>query len=542
MDNRYRIYDPTQSLLISPDLQEWLPENHLARILCDVLNEIDLSAFYKSYDSGRKGGRPAYHPLMMVRLLAYGYCTGVYSSRKLEAKTYDSIAFRYLTADQQPDHDSIAAFRKQHLASLEGLFSEILQLCAAAGMVKLGHVATDGSKVQANASKHKAMSYERMQQTEKRLESELSELRKAAARELLEKAEQIDAEEDRKYGKGNSGDGIPEELARRESRLAVIRKAKAALEEEARKKADSAREKDDPGKDSNSPTSAPVGGKASGDADAEGVSGSQQSVAPSESGNVAPDGKSQRNFTDPESRIMVDGASKAFIQAYNTQISVDADEQVIVAAEVTQETNDKRQLAPMMESINEQMGRLPEIASADAGYFSEAAVSDPRLNGVDLYIPPERQKHGSNVFTACAKAVSLAAMSILGLLCCRTRTRKISRRAKTLQEQSFLGALAVTATMVAGPFPLRAPTTTDDMRYKLRTSEGKKIYSRRKAIVEPVYGQIKGCRGFRRFSFRGLSNVAAEWKFVAAMHNLLKLVKYRTRIQAQDTGVQAAGG
>lgn len=513
MDNRFRDYDLSQAFLLPPALQDWLPEKHLARIMCAVLDEIDLSAFYAPYGTGAKGGRPAYHPLMMVRLLAYGYCTGTFSSRKLEAETHNDIAFRFLAANQHPDHDTIAAFRKQNLHLLEAVFDEVLGLCAKAGMVKLGHVATDGSKVQANASKHKAMSYERMQQIEGKLEGEISTLRMAAARELLEKAEQIDAEEDAKYGSGNSGDGIPEELARRETRVAAIRKAKAALEEEARAKAAEHAMKKAKQEDERNA----------------GTDGNQAPTV--DPGQADPDPKAQYNFTDPESRIMVDGASKRFVQAYNTQISVDAEHQIIVAAKVTQDANDKRQLIPMLEAVEESMGRMPDVASADSGYFSEQNVSAQRLDGVDLYIPPERQKHGHQAFATCAKVLTLPAMNILGVLFCRTRTRKISRHTKQLQEHGFLVSFATTVTLVAGPclVPLGRPTMADTMRYKLRAPDGKTIYSRRKTIVEPVYGQIKGCQGFRRFSLRGLRNVVAEWKFVAAMHNLMKLFRFRTR-------------
>lgn len=524
MNNTFRDYLLNQPLLLPPDLSDWLPEKHLARFVCDLVGELNLGEFYSDYGSGARGGRPAYHPLMMVRLLVYAYCTGVYSSRKIEARTYDDVAFRFLTADQHPDHDSIAAFRKRHLSALEGLFRQGLQLCCKAGMVKLGHVATDGSKVRANASKHKAMSYERMGSTEKKLESEIAQLK--TAKEMLDKAEQVDAEEDARYGEGKRGDEIPEELARRESRLRVIRKAKAALEAEAAAKgAEKAKEA----------TSAP---KTAGVAPVTEVTPATDAAPATEA--PAPDPKAQRNFTDPDSRIMVDGANKAFVQAYNTQISVDSEYQVIVAAEVTQEANDKRQLSPMLEAVNIEMGRLPEKASADTGYFSEENLTNQQLGSIDLYVPPDRQKHGQQAgATTLSQVLTLARLTICALVFEKLRSRKLSRQAKELYTYGFVSSFAFAATLTIGvcPIPLRAPTTRDAARYKVNTPEGKAIYRRRKAIVEPVYGHIKNCRGFRKFSLRGLANVAAEWKFVAAVHNFLKFIKFK----GDGYGIPAAG-
>jgi hypothetical protein len=332
---------------------------------------------------------------------------------------------------------------------------QVLKLCQQAGLVKLGHVALDGTKVKANASKHKAMSYERLGETEKRLEAEVQGLLAEAAR--------IDAEEDGKYGKGKRGDELPEELARRESRLGKIREAKAALEEEAREAAkqkqaevkarlrERERQEEERGRK--------FGGRPPQAADPE---------------QAKPEPKAQRNFTDPDSRIMKDGATKEFVQGYNAQAAVDSQAQVIVAASVTQEANDKKQLVPMLEQVEVMTGSKPEQATADAGYFSGPSVTDPKLEGINLLVAPDRQKHGEEVPGATEPPPPEAGLA-------------------------------------------------ERMREKLRTVEGRAVYKMRKAVVEPVFGQIKEARGFRKFLLRGLEKVQAEWKLICATHNLLKL-------------------
>jgi transposase len=456
MGKVFRAYNPDQQLLLPPDLRQWLPEGHLALFVLDVVKQLDLSEIMAVYERGDGRGQPPYHPLMMVTLLVYAYCTGKPSSRRIERATYEEVAYRVMAGDQHPDHDSIAAFRQRHLPALARLFVQVLELCEAAGLVKLGHVALDGSKVKANASKHKAMSYERMCAKEKEWEAEVAR--------LLEQAQQVDAAEDAEYGKGRRGDELPAELARRESRLRKIREAKAALEAAARARAEQAAEQ--------------VRDKLAERARREAETGKKPGGRPPQIPDPAqaqPAPKAQRNFTDPESRIMKDGASKSFEQAYNVQAVVDSKAQIIVAAAVTQQTNDKQQLQPMLEKVKENCGRLPDKASADAGYFNTGHLTSKALKPVDLYVPPDRQKHGSAPQTAVAP-VSAADMSV-----------------------------------------------ADQMRHKLKTAEGRAVYKWRKAIVEPVFGQIKEIRGFRRFSFRGLAKVAAEWDLIALTHNLLKL-------------------
>lgn len=332
MGKRFRTDHLDQGLLLPPSLHDWLPEGHLARFVADVIEELDLGAVYRSYERDGRG-MAAYQPSMMVRLLLYGYCQGVVSSRKIERATHEDVAFRYLSADTHPDHDTIAAFRKRHLGALAGLFAQALQLCEKAGLVKLGHVAIDGTKLKANASKHKAMSYERMRETEQRLQKEVEE--------LLRRAEETDAAEDAQYGKGKRGDELPAELARRESRLKKIREAKAALEREAKEKAERQRAE----------AEAKIAGRRQQEVRTGKKAGGHDPKMPDPE-QAQPEPKAQRNFTDPDSRIMVDGANKgSFIQAYNAQAAVDSQAQVIVAAEITQAANDSRQLVPMIEQV-----------------------------------------------------------------------------------------------------------------------------------------------------------------------------------------------
>jgi transposase len=447
-----------QTLLFPPSLDDWLPEGHLARFLLDVVSALDLSAIYKSYQDKDGRGQAAYAPEMMVRLLLYGYARGVYSSRKIQTRTFEDVAFRYLSGDQHPDHATIAEFRKRHLEALSGLFTQALLLCSEAGLVKLGHVSIDGTKIKANASKHKAMSYKHMNETEARLKSEIDA--------LLAAAEKTDAEEDAQYGKDRHGDELPVELARRESRLQKIAEAKAALEQEAKEKASQQRVEAEQKLAEREEEERRTG---------KGKRG-RKPQAP-DPDKAKPDDTAQRNFTDPESRIMPDGANKgSFVQGYNAQIAVDSASQVIVAAEITQETNDKKQLLPMIAQIAANLEQKPEKVSADTGYFSEVNVTDEQVKDVDLYVATGRDKHGSAVEAS------------------------------------------------SDPPPAEA-SPKEAMREKLRTEAGRTVYKMRKAIVEPVFGQIKEQRGFRRFSLRGKENVSREWKLVCAVSNLLKLFR-----------------
>ncbi len=346
MAKTFRPYDPDQLLLMPPALADWVPEDHLARFVSDVVDTLDLTAIEETHTEER--GYPPYHPRMMVKVLLYGYCTGVYSSRRIARQLTDSVAFRFLAAGNQPDFRTVSEFRKRHGEALMGLFAQVLRLCRRAGLVTLGQVAVDGTKIKANASKHKAMSYRRMQEAEAALTAEVAA--------LLRRAEAADHDEDARYGPPQRGDELPAELARRESRLAKIREAKAALEAEAR-------------------TQAQAEGKPPDDA--------------------RPPDKAQRNFTDPESKIQK--TSDGFIQGYNAQVAVDATSQVIVAQHVTAASPDVEQLQPAVETLVRGLHRRPRIVLADAGYWSEANVVALQKRGIEPLIATARRNHNEPV-------------------------------------------------------------------------------------------------------------------------------------------------
>jgi len=349
MAKTFRPYEPDQLLLMPPSLSEWVPEGHLARFVGDLVDALDLSAIEDSY--GEERGYPPYHPRMMVKLLLYAYCTGTFSSRRIAAKVIDSVALRFLAAGNEPDFRTVSDFRKRHGKALSGLFEQVLRMCRKAGLVKLGRVAVDGTRVKANASKHKAMSYGRMREKETALKEEVQD--------LLRRAEAIDKEEDRRYGEDKSGDELPAELARRESRLKKIQEAKAALEEEARAQA-RAQGKDGRG--------------------------------------VSPEEKAQRNFTDPESKIQK--TPDGFIQGYNAQVAVDEKCQIIVSQHITAATGDVNQLEPAVTSIQRNLGRKPRAVLADAGYWSESNATIMEKRKIDAFIATQRQKHSQTAVPA----------------------------------------------------------------------------------------------------------------------------------------------
>jgi transposase len=344
MAKTYKTYLPEQELLLPPSLRDWLPENHLAYCVSDVVDQLDLSAIESLYEEEDRG-QPPYHPRMMTKILVYGYCVGVFSSRRIQKRLVEDVAFRVLAVGNQPDFRTIADFRKVHLPALEELFQQVLRLVLEMGALKLGRVALDGSKVKANASKHKAMSYGRMEETEKRLGQEVQE--------LLKQAEAADEEEDKRYGRERQGEELPEELQRRETRIARIQEAKKALEERAREKAKSE------GKDRKKAEPAP---------------------------------KDQYNFTDPESRIMK--GADGFVQGYNTQVAVEPLLQLIVGQTVTAAANDKQQLEPLVEAMKEQSGQGPEEVLADSGYCSDGNLECLEEKKIEGFIATEKQKHG----------------------------------------------------------------------------------------------------------------------------------------------------
>jgi len=487
---QYRSWTPRQSFLLPPSPLEWLRESHLAYFVLDVVDEVDLSSIEISIQSKDPRGERPYSPRMMIALLLYAYCTGVYSSRRIGSATYEDIPFRVLAGGSHPHFTTINQFRLDHLEALKALFLEVLKLCQRAGLVRLGHVALDGSKVQANASKHKAMTYERMSEDEKRLSLEIEE--------LLERARRVDQEEDEpSAGAEQREEDIPAELARRESRLARIREAKAALEQDAAKaRAEKLRKQaEEQQSKANDPAVNPVekkrartrAEKAEVQADKLDPSQPQADTLGEKAwphhrvpANVdgTPKPNAQRNFTDADSRIMLkDGA---YLQAYNAQIIVDDHAQVIVAEGVSNQAPDQEHLVPMVRSAVENCGDAPKKMTADNGYLSVANIEFCDKSQIDAHIAVGREQDRD--------------------------APPPSQTAETTPAQ----------------------LARNQMRNKLQMPDGKAIYARRKSTVEPVLGQIKGARRFRMFSLRSFRKVRGEWTLVCLTHNLLKL--YRSKL------------
>lgn len=360
MGKNFRACDLNQRLLLPPSLEDWLPENHLARFIAEVSSGLDLRAIYAVYEERDGRGQAAYDPRMMVRLLLYGYCIGRRSSRQIEKATYDDVAFRYLAADQHPDHDTIAAFRQQHLEALAELFAQALRLCRAAGMVQLGQIAIDSTKIRAHADRHRTMRYQQLEQAERVLEDRV--------RALLEEAAQVDAAEDARHGVGRKAQDLPAELATSEQRLRKIREAKQRLEQQAAERAAAAQQE----RERN-------GGKHRNNASKKRF---QTAMRPVQQANP------QYNFTDPDSKIMLDSASNSYVQGYSAQIAVDG-AQVIVAAEVVSQPSDRGHLAPMVKAAQQELDtRLPMVL-ADAGYFSVEGLEDEALRESQVLVSPD---------------------------------------------------------------------------------------------------------------------------------------------------------
>lgn len=443
----FRRFDPDQMLLLPPSLDEWLPADHLARFVAELVGEhLDLSRFLAAFTEGR--GAPPYDPRLMLRILIYGYATGVRSSRKLEAACTDVVAFRWLAAGSAPDYRSIARFRRRHLSALGQVFHQALVLCQAAGMVTLGRVALDGTKLRANASRRKAMSYARMSEKEKILAAEVDD--------LLAEADRIDRDEDARFGKNRRGDELPEQLRRRETRLAAIRAAKQALEQQA---ADAAAQ------------AARARSRERGDddtAEAKAAAAAEQAV---------PKPKAQRNFTDPESRIMKT-SDGSFHQCYNAQAVVDAAHQIIVAVDVNDCASDVANLIPMSEQATANTGTAPTQVLADAGYCSTDNLAAAAAHGSEFFIATGRRSHDEPPPVA-----------------------------------------------PRGPIPKTA-TAKQKMARKLSTKRGRAVYARRKVIVEPVFGQMHTLQNAKQLLLRGLDGARGEWLLLAACHNLRKLHRH----------------
>ena len=486
----YRPYSPEQSFLLPPSPREWLPEGHLAYFVLDLLEELDLGEIERAIQKKDPRGERPFSPRMMTALLLYGYAVGVFSSRKIEKATFDDVAFRVLAAGEHPHFTSINEFRARHREALGKLFDQLLQECMSAGLVKLGHVAIDGTKMKANASKHKAMSYDRMNKDEKRLKAEIEA--------YFDLAEKTDAEEDAMYGVGQQAHDLPAELRRREDRIAKIREVRAALKKETTKAraAELERQADELRRLAADANTAP---KAQAEFTTLAAQRDQQSAeihdddddlpppspdddlprnTPPKHRDGTPKPKAQRNFTDPDSRIMMrDGA---FVQAYNAQIAVDEEHQIIVAAALSNQSPDAEYFEPMLRRVVKNCSAAPERATADSGYFSADNVRAAEALGVEPFIAP--------------------------------------------------GGLA----RDNSPNELPDWYQTDErqrMRALLSTDRGKAAYARRKATVEPVFGQIR-TRGVRQMSFRGLLKNRLEWLLICATHNLLKLWRSKRLLAA----------
>jgi transposase len=464
MAHHFRSYAPEQPFLLPPDPREWLSEDHLAYCVRDVVQQLDLAPFRAGYSRDGRGA-PPYAPQLLVSLLLYAWCQHVYSSRQIERLCTDDLGGRFLAAGHRPDHRCLSDFRRRHGEALHGLFLQSLRLCQAAGMVSLGHVALDGSKFAANASKHKAMSYGRLVEAETQLAAEVDA--------MLARAAQADAAEDAQFGKEERGSLFPEELARRQSRLAKLREAKAALEAEVRAAAAAAQER-----------------RAAADA-ARAAAGQPKRGGrqPANPETVRPKEKTQRNFTDPESRILK-GGDGAWLQGYNAQAAVDRDHQVIVACELTAQAADAPHLPEMTAQVVANTGCRPAVLSADPGYFSAKNVGLLEAQGIQALIPPDRQRHGNP--EAPPEPLSAAVLAAL--------------------------------------------TVEERQRHRLSTAAGRAEYRYRKTTVEPTFGQIKGCPaapGFRGFLRRGRVKCRQEWGWICAAHNLLKYMRFCSRVNGR---------
>jgi transposase len=445
MSKEFRPWKIDEAQLLPPSVQDYVPRDHISQLIVSLVREsLDLSAIIGSYRSGL--GQPPFDPRMMTALLLHGYASGVYSSRRIARAAVERVDFMMIVAGDPPDFRTISEFRRRHLKALAELFVQVLKLAEKAGLVKLGHVALDGTRIKANASKHKAMSYDRMKKREAELAAEVDRWLKAA--------EAADAEEDKLYG-DKRGDEMPDWVADKQKRLAKIREAKAALEAEAKAAAEAER-------------------KARAEAEerriAEGGKKNGKTPAPP---NTEPDGKAQRNFTDPESRILK--TKDGYIQGYNAQAAVDGAHQIIVAQTLTSSSSDQAQLAPLLDGIRANLGTNPDEVSADAGYCSDANLRTIKRRRIEGYIATGRQKHGTKSATA----------------------NKASR-----------------------PGSLIARMST-----KLKRAGYRSRYRLRKQIVEPVFGQIKQARGFRQFLLRGTEKVSTEWALICTAHNLVKLAR-----------------
>ena len=447
----FRPTDRLTGFLMPPSVDEWLPERHLARFVVEVIDGLDLRAMSKSY---RGSGSASYHPTVLLGLLVYGYATGVFSSRKLERATYDLVAFRFIAANEHPDHDTIATFRRRFLKEIEALFVQVLLLAREMGVLKMGTVALDGTKIHANASRHSALSYEHAGKIEAQLKAEVAELLAKA-----EAADQADVPD---------GMSIPEELARREERLAKLAAARATIEARAKERFAREQAEHEAKLAAREAKTAATGKKPGG-----------KPPQPPVEGPLPTD---QVNLTDEESRIMP-VAGGGFEQCYNAQAVVAADSLLVVATDVVQAANDKQQLEPMLDKVAalpDALGKA-ETLLADNGYFSAANVTACAAAGIDPLIAMGREPHHPSL------------------------------------DERFA---------TAPPAP-ENPTPVEAMAHRLQTPDGKKLYALRKQMPEPVFGIIKSVLGFRQFLLRGIDNVRGEWSLVTMAWNMKRMFVLR---------------
>jgi len=446
MANHFINSNRKQAYLLPPSIDEWLSKDHLARFIVDVTEQLDLSPILKHYTG--TGGSSAYHPQVLLALLFYGYATGTFSSRKIERATYDSVAFRYIAANTHPDHDTIASFRKRFLPELEELFVQILLIAQDTGFLKVGKVSLDGTKVKANASKHRALSYAHANKLQEQLEEEVTV--------LMQKANEADNSDE------NDGMDIPEEINRREDRIAVIKEAKEKIQQRAKEHYDKEKKLYDEKMNKRKTKEEKTGKKSRG-------------KIPKPPTKEVKD-KEQINLTDEESRIMKTSGG-GFEQCYNAQASVEHDSRLIVHKHVTQNGNDKQEAAPTLQWFTAHPLLKPSSILMDAGYFSEGNVKLCEENNITPYISFGKEKHNQP------------------------------------SEERF---------KEADPLPDK-PTAVEKMKYRLQTKEGKAIYSERKSTVEPVFGVIKHVMGFRQFMLRGFEQVKGEWNLMCIAYNLKRL-------------------
>ena len=445
--SNFRELDRDTPYLLPPSLHEWLPERHLARFVVEVIDGLDLSAMVRSY---RGAGSAGYHPALLLGLLVYGYATGVFSSRKLEQATYDSVAFRFVAANEHPDHDTIATFRQRFLKEIEALFVHVLEVAREMGVLKVGTVALDGTKIHANASRHSALSYEHATKIEAQLKAEVAELMARA-----KAADQAEVAAD--------GMSIPEELARREARLAKLGEAKAKIEARAKERFEK----------ETAEYQAKLAAR-----EAKAATGKKPGGRPPAPPVEGPQPTDQINLTDEDSRIMP-VAGRGFEQCYNAQALVAAESLLVIAPQVVQAPNDKQQIAPMLEKIDalpEGLGGVDTLL-ADSGYFSEANVAQCVAAEIEPLIALGREPHHPS----------------------------LSER------------------FAAPPPEPENPTAVERMAWRLRTPQGKKLYGLRKQTPEPVFGIIKSVMGFRQFLLRGLDKVRGEWSLVTMAWNFKRM-------------------